>query len=87
MAAAKEPVVTALLSTHDVRERVKILVETMIVSGQSMIARQHGYPEPNQEKISFHVGRVAAAQTFDRLLRMTPEEWDAEIETQKEIPD
>lgn len=79
MAKLTEPVDTPLLSTHDVRERVKILAGTIRESGDALIARQNGYEEPCPVKIAFHQGRIAAAQTFMRLLSMTPEQWDAEI--------
>lgn len=80
MTKLNAPIKTGILSTRDVRKRVEIIIENINKSGRALIERQKGYPEPNPEKIAFHVGRIAAANTFKSLLGATPEEWDAEIE-------
>lgn len=80
MAKLTEPIKTGVLSTRDVRKRVEILIDNINTSGRKLIERQRGYPEPNLEKIAFHIGRIAAATTFKNLLAATPEEWDAIIE-------
>lgn len=80
MTKLTEPVRTGVLSTRDVRKRVEIVIQRVITSAQELIERQHSYPQPDDDKIAFHIGRIAAAQTFERLLSATPEEWDAMIE-------
>lgn len=84
MTKLTEPVRSGVLSTRDVRIRVNILQAEIQKSAQELIKRQNSYPEPSPEKIAFHTGRIAAAQTFVRLLNATPEEWDAIIEAESE---
>lgn len=80
-----EPVTTPLLTTKDVRERVKILSQVIIDSGNAMIARQTASGSPDPVKINFHVGRIATAQTYLKLLNMTPELYDLEVENERSL--